>query len=143
MLIKITDSKNIYTNDMSSANKHTILDLYWKNSFILCSVQDKLPNNRYKTHDFNISITDIPEIKALDYKNQIWSTKSKVNKINGLSFCTSYTEVLGTHILTDSLNRFRHLKIDNCIPLRSTKEMGIGEAIDLMPFGNKNIMSWD
>ena len=68
MLIEVTDPENtnVYINDTSSSNKHTILDLYWKNSFILCSVQDKLSNNRYKTHDFNISITDIPEIKALD-----------------------------------------------------------------------------
>ena len=68
MLIEVTDPENtnVYINDTSSSNKHMILDLYWKNSFILCSVQDKLSNNRYKTHDFNISITDIPEIKALD-----------------------------------------------------------------------------
>lgn len=76
MLIKITDSKNIYTNDMSSANKHTILDLYWKNSFILCSVQDKLSNNRYKTHDFNISITDIPEILKL------WIIRIRFGQLN-------------------------------------------------------------
>lgn len=114
MLIKVTDpkTKKVYTSDMSMSNKYVIIDLCWKKDFILCRVQEALPNNQFKLHDFNIPLTDIPEIKALDYKNQIWSTKSKVNKINGLSFCTSYTSVLGTRVITDSLNRVRHLKIE-------------------------------